>query len=97
MNRERFKEYLVMLSILAVLTAVAIVGMLQIFNAADESRNNIKVAQCQNVVLGDFIHHFHLAIAQIEAAENNSKEKNELIKEALNEQDIAAAMLRCEH
>lgn len=96
MSRETWRSFLILVGILAVLTALAIVGMLQIFNAADEARHNIKVTQCQQIVLGEAIHQFHISLGKIESVENeNVKEKLRLLKAIQNEPDIAGAMKAC--
>lgn len=101
MTTEKWRQFFIFIIILAVLAVLAIGGMLQIFNAADEARHNVKVSQCQNIVLGDSIHNFHIAFAKIEAAEDASKkeqifERKSLLKDAINESDITAAMKACE-
>lgn len=96
MSKEQLRQYLLLIIILAILTALAIVGMLQIFNAADEARHSVKVTQCQNVVLGNAVHQFHLSLAKIEEAESDTAEKARLIDEIQKEPDIALLMRACE-
>lgn len=96
MSRETFRRYLILVCILAVLTSLAVVGMVQIFKAADDARKSVKVTQCQEVVLGSFVHQFHINIAKIEAAEHNSPQERALLAIAIKEPDIAAAMKACE-
>lgn len=96
MIKENWKHFLSLLSIFAVLSIVALVGMIQIFTAADEARHSSKVTLCQNLVLADAVHQFHISIAKIEAAEGDKVERQRLIKEAINEPDISAAMRRCD-
>lgn len=98
MSRDTWRQYFILIGILAVLTALAIVGMLQIFNAADEARHNIKVTQCQNIILGEAVHQFHVSLGQLEADEkSNEKIKLKLLQQIQNEPDIALAMKACNH
>lgn len=95
MNSSQLKQYIILVSILIVITALAVVGILQLFNAADEARHGINVSQCQNIVLGEAVHNFHVSIAKIELAEGNKPLQTKLLKDALNEPDIAFAMKAC--
>ena len=96
MDGAHLRQYVILVAILIVITSLAVVGILQLFNAADEARHGVKVSQCQNVIMGESIHNFHVALAKIELAEGNRKAQVALLNQALNEPDVAVAMKACQ-
>lgn len=95
MTKRNVQAFIFVLSVLAILSLVSLYGIFQISGASEEVRTNVKVARCQNVVLGQRIYEFDTTIARIALAKD-PKVKEKLIRSIENEQDLVVAMKACE-
>lgn len=95
MTKERWRVYLLVVGLAALITTFAFLGLRFTFQAADDARHLGKELKCQNLVIGEYIHKFHVNMAIVESFEHSPSSRAKILREIANEPDLKSAMNNC--